>query len=285
MLNVRFYDEDSTGTIVYYEVNKELRVSHPKAQVRKRVRNYLTSSRAYVISTSHGDTVGQKMKLAIPTQDMEHMEMALSEMNSEIGFWVDWSNTTGPTSPDIKEKGPIIRKSIDGKEEYEIIDITKSKGKREGLIQTVITYVRNGKTITRKQWVRSEYAQHAKKNEEEKKEAMIRKQEKEEEKKKRELEELQESDTSQDDKERRKLEKRQMEYTHGGLEHMDEVLKEYYKAMKKKRMEEAREKKDLEDEFKSKKRQEEKKEKEAKRTAFGQSETTMADNRRELKIR
>lgn len=166
-----------------------------------------------------------------------------------------------------------------------LIDLNKSKGKRQGLIQTVITYVRNGKTVTRKQWVRSEYAQHAKKNEEEKKEAMIRKQEREEEKKKKELEELQESDTSQDDKERRKMEKRQMEYTHGGLEHMDEVLKEYYRAMKKKRMEEELEEKELAEKFKSKKRIEEKQEKEQERSAFGQQEATMTANRRELEIR
>lgn len=166
-----------------------------------------------------------------------------------------------------------------------LVDLNKSKGKREGLIQTVITYVRNGKTITRKQWVRSEYAQHAKKNEEEKKEAMVRKLEREEEKKQRELEKLQESDTSQDDKERRRREKRQLEYAFGGLEHMDEVLKEYYKAMKKKRMEEELEEKELREKFKSKKRKEEKQQKEVERAAYGQQQSTIEANRRELEIR
>ena len=168
-----------------------------------------------------------------------------------------------------------------------IIDLQKGagKGKREGLIQTVITYVRNGKVITRKQWVRSEYAKHAKKNEEEKKEVMVRQAEREKEKKKRELEEMQEKEDKQGDKERKKLERRQLEYSHGGLEHMDEVLKEYYKNLKKKHIQEEQERREIEEKRKVKKRKDEKQEKKKNRSAFGQKEATISENKRQLEIR
>ncbi len=49
-----------------------------------------------------------------------------------------------------------------------VSDLQKGRSDRNGLVQQIITYVRDGRTITRKQWVRSEFADHARKNEEEK---------------------------------------------------------------------------------------------------------------------
>ena len=49
-----------------------------------------------------------------------------------------------------------------------VSDLQKGRSDRNGLLPQRITYVREGRTITRKQWVRSEFADHAKKNEEEK---------------------------------------------------------------------------------------------------------------------
>lgn len=48
-------------------------------------------------------------------------------------------------------------------------DFKKSKDTRNGLTQEVVTYVRDGHTVTRKQWVRNNFAEHAKQAEEHKK--------------------------------------------------------------------------------------------------------------------
>lgn len=55
------------------------------------------------------------------------------------------------------------------KEVLLVIDITKGKSDRSGLIQQVVTYVKDGRTVTRKQWVRSGFADHAKLANEQKK--------------------------------------------------------------------------------------------------------------------
>jgi len=70
--------------------------------------------------------------------------------------------------------------------------IFKAGGGRGGLIQSIVTYVRNGHTITRKQWVRSEFEKHAKKDEEEKRETILRMKEREKDKKKKDTIEAQE---------------------------------------------------------------------------------------------
>lgn len=56
-------------------------------------------------------------------------------------------------------------------------DLHKGRSDRNGLVQQIITYVRDGRTVTRKQWVRSEFADHAKKNEEEKRDNMAHQEE------------------------------------------------------------------------------------------------------------
>ncbi|WIT25805.1 hypothetical protein [Bacillus phage SPO1L1] len=48
-------------------------------------------------------------------------------------------------------------------------DLIKGKSDRSGLIQQVVTYVKDGRTVTRKQWVRSGFADHAKLANEQKK--------------------------------------------------------------------------------------------------------------------
>lgn len=48
-------------------------------------------------------------------------------------------------------------------------DLAKGKSDRSGLIQQVVTYVKDGRTVTRKQWVRSGFADHAKLAQEQKK--------------------------------------------------------------------------------------------------------------------
>lgn len=50
-----------------------------------------------------------------------------------------------------------------------VIDIEKGKSDRSGLIQQVVTYIKDGRTVTRKQWVRSGFADHAKLASEQKK--------------------------------------------------------------------------------------------------------------------
>uniref|UniRef100_A0AAU8BD51 Uncharacterized protein n=1 Tax=Bacillus phage Adastra TaxID=3143958 RepID=A0AAU8BD51_9CAUD len=50
-----------------------------------------------------------------------------------------------------------------------VVDLSKGKSDRSGLIQQVVTYVKDGRTVTRKQWVRSGFADHAKLANEQKK--------------------------------------------------------------------------------------------------------------------
>lgn len=163
-----------------------------------------------------------------------------------------------------------------------------AKGKREGLIQTIVTYVRNGRVITRKQWVRSEFAQHAKKNEEERKRAMLRRAERLKEKYEQDRLEAQEEYDRHGEIERRKMERRQMQWalenTEELLGDMDEVLKEHYKRAKKRKFEEEEEKREEDLKRQSKKRKEEKEEKKEKKAAFGEKKTTEQDARLTLQL-
>jgi hypothetical protein len=94
--------------------------------------------------------------------------------------------------------------------------LQKGKGNRDGLIQQIVTYVRDGHTVTRKQWVRSEFADHAKKNEEEKKDTMLKEEERHENKRRNELKEQAEKQHTADKRAAKKVAKqKEKEEAHG----------------------------------------------------------------------
>ncbi len=102
-------------------------------------------------------------------------------MNSKIWYecqLVAKSMGYNPNDPDkvmtLYEAHPDV-----AQEPLLTIDLEKGKSDRDGLIQQIVTYVRDGHTVTRKQWVRSTFADHAKKNEEEKKQTLLNEKERE----------------------------------------------------------------------------------------------------------
>jgi len=102
-------------------------------------------------------------------------------MNSKIWYecqLVAKSMGYNPNDPDkvmaLYEAHPDVQE-----EPLLTIDLEKGKSDRDGLIQQIVTYVRDGHTVTRKQWVRSTFADHAKKNEEEKKQTLLNEKERE----------------------------------------------------------------------------------------------------------
>lgn len=161
--------------------------------------------------------------------------------------------------------------------------IEKGKGNRDGLIQQIVTYVRDGHTITRKQWVRSEFADHAKKNEEEKKKTMLKEEEREKLAEKHKLEEENLKHRHGDERARKKQAKEEEKmFGRKGRDHkaVDPELDKYKKKLDKKKKENTKERK-KEDE---KKKQKERKSKKEAHSRYGQSDQTKADNKQEVKL-
>jgi hypothetical protein len=163
--------------------------------------------------------------------------------------------------------------------ENDVEELIKGKGNRDGLVQQIITYVKDGKTVTRKQWVRSEFADHAKKNEEEKKKTLLKEEEREERKRKNDLRDQEEKARNQDKRIHKKKvkEKQELEEKLGAHSRPHTVSKdgisEYKKKMEKLRKQEEEERKKQD----SKNKNHSKKEK--KHGAFGQAESTRKQNK------
>ena len=166
--------------------------------------------------------------------------------------------------------------------ENDVEELIKGKGNRDGLVQQIVTYVKDGKTVTRKQWVRSEFADHARKNEEEKKKTLLKEEEREERKRKNELAEQQEKARNQDKRAHKKKVKQKEELeekigAHSSHHGVDKTgIAEYKKKMKKlhKKEEEERKKQDTKNKNHTKKE-------EKKHSAFGQAESTRKQNKDE----
>ena len=152
-----------------------------------------------------------------------------------------------------------------------LFDIQKGKGNRDGLIQQVVTYVRDGHTITRKQWVRSGFADHAKKNEEEKKKTLLNNKERANKKHERQIQENNEKQETKDRTSRSKLDRRieEQDPTHHGRQHKltKEKIEEYKKVMEEKK--------------KRRGKEDNKKEDDKKHDRYGQSDQTKKDNKEE----
>ena len=158
--------------------------------------------------------------------------------------------------------------------------LQKGKGNRDGLVQQIITYVKDGRTVTRKQWVRSEFADHAKKNEEEKKKTLLKEQEREEQSRARKIAEENEKARNADKRAHKKVMERKAEMeesagvsTQGvGKQH----ISEYKKRLEKLKKQEKEQKKKQNSKNKAHSKKEEKK-----RTAFGQQESARKQNKEE----
>lgn len=162
-----------------------------------------------------------------------------------------------------------------------LLNLNKSNNNKNGLIQQVITYVRDGKVITRKQWVRSEFADHAKKNEEQKKKAILNQAKKEQKKHERDIEESNLKHALKDMADRRKLEasKRKLE------EPKTEEEKEQYakrKDLLSRTRKEEIERQEEDIRRKNKNAKEKTKNAKENRTSYGQEEQTRADSKREI---
>ena len=118
----------------------------------------------------------------------------------------------------------------------QLFDIQKGKGNRDGLVQQIITYVRVGRTVTRKQWVRSEFAEHAKKNEESKRRTELNQKVREDNARTRRLQDSQYHKDVEDRRAKAKQEHRKKELGessthHSGGSHVKDVLSDTKKKL------------------------------------------------------
>lgn len=162
------------------------------------------------------------------------------------------------------------------------MDLVKGKGNRDGLIQQIVTYVRDGHTVVRKQWVRSTFADHAKKNEEQKKKTLLEEKEKEDAKHTKKIQEENEKARNRD-KRAKKKHIADMEEATGKKARVKQInhdhLDKYKKELEKKKKEEENRKKEEE-----KKKKDKKGSKKDKHSSYGQQDTTRADNKAEQKM-
>lgn len=172
----------------------------------------------------------------------------------------------------ISEKLQSLQKSLGDS------DLIKGKGNRDGLIQQIVTYVRDGHTITRKQWVRSEFADHAKKNEEEKKKTLLNEEAREENKRRNDLKDENDKKLTEDNRAKKKIEKRKEEMeAHGSTARNKKVNGSKLDAYKKKL--EKQRKKEEEERKKQDKKDKDEKSSKKKHTAYGHQDQTKADNK------
>jgi hypothetical protein len=160
-----------------------------------------------------------------------------------------------------------------------LYDIQKGKGNRDGLIQQIVTYVRDGRTVTRKQWVRSEFADHAKKNEEEKKRTMLDEKAKEDKAHREKVAKENEKKANQDKRAKKKQEKEEdKELGHKGRVHHADT-DQYKEKLKKIAKENKKDDKKKKDQAQGKEDTKEKKDKKDTRGRYGQADQTKADNK------
>ena len=159
--------------------------------------------------------------------------------------------------------------------------LCKGKSDRNGLIQQIVTYVRDGKTITRKQWVRSEFAEHAKQNEEEKKKALIRKMERDRKKHEKDIQISKEEQEKRDNAERLRIERERLQDRQDNA--MSEEEKEIIRHKKKLSKLSKEEQEKREKNARKLKRDEESRNSSNKdsKSRFGQEEKTRADSRQQ----
>jgi hypothetical protein len=163
------------------------------------------------------------------------------------------------------------------------IDLEKGKSDRDGLIQQIVTYVRDGHTVTRKQWVRSTFADHAKKNEEEKKQTMLNEKEREARAQQKKLNDANEKAHNADVRAYKKEKTRQAEEEgkrgHTSRNKKLTVDNEYSKKL----LEEAKKKKKEDKKGKEKQKGDSKKDKkkDGKHQEYGGASNTRANNRTE----
>jgi len=79
------------GRIEYDEYTRQVMVTFPDRATEKRIQEYLTTERAYLMPESHVLDDYREEK-AIPTQSGMHMERALCTLFSRTGVAVDWND-------------------------------------------------------------------------------------------------------------------------------------------------------------------------------------------------
>lgn len=163
---------------------------------------------------------------------------------------------------------------------YKNDNLSKAKSDRDGLIQQVVTYVRDGRTVTRKQWVRSEFAEHAKKSEEQKRQAEANAKKRENDKQKHNLEEENAKKRTEDKRAYKKKVAQKEELKGTGRPKVAE-FDEKRKKLNNKRKQEEKERKKKEA---SRKKESGKKDKEKEHGRYGQREQTTAQNKAEEKM-
>lgn len=169
-----------------------------------------------------------------------------------------------------------VQKSIEN------TDLIKGRESREGLIQQIVTYVRDGRTVTRKQWVRSEFAEHAKKNEEQKRLAELKRKDKDKAREKRLLMERNEKARNQDKKAAKKKEKQKEEML--GNKPKKKELSDLDKQRKKLQSQRKQEDKERKKKDRNRNKTSNKDKKETEYSSFGQKERTKAENKAREKL-
>lgn len=168
----------------------------------------------------------------------------------------------------------------------QLFDIQKGKGNRDGLVQQIITYVRDGRTVTRKQWVRSEFAEHAKKNEESKRRTELNQKVREDNARTRRLQDSQYHKDVEDRraKAKQKHRKKELEESsthHSGGSHVKDVLSDTKKKLARMHKQEETKKRE-EQQKKDREKTNSKTKDKDKRSRFGQSDQTRADNKADM---
>lgn len=119
-MRVAFHHGGKKGTLEYRD--GDVLVSHPDPRICKRVHDYLTNDHDFKIHASTDPhVVGSMMRVTKkPTESSMWMELAVNEMHTNTGAWVDWGDpdNRGDNDPNAEADKPILR-SLD---DFDIIN-------------------------------------------------------------------------------------------------------------------------------------------------------------------
>jgi len=88
-MKVKILYEDKEGFVKYNEEDQEVSIDFPDEEMADEIERFLTSHRAFRIPES--DRIDDfRVDYAYPYEERTYFELAMCELFSETGVWVNW---------------------------------------------------------------------------------------------------------------------------------------------------------------------------------------------------
>jgi hypothetical protein len=93
-MRVKISKDDKVGFVNYTPETKELIVEFPVANDKRNIIKYLTKKKKFKIPESQRID-DYRIDIMLPTENLMYMELALCELYTHTGVWVNWEELSG----------------------------------------------------------------------------------------------------------------------------------------------------------------------------------------------